>query len=479
MKRGLLLLALVLLAGATSYAQQPSFRADINFVEVHAVVTDERGRFIPDLTADDFEIREDGRRQKPIVFELIDLPAPEVSTALPATRAIEPDVRASVPTFEGRLYVFVLDDLHTTTLRSSQVRLAARKFVDEHLQPDDLAAVVFTSGRQDAAQELTGSRRLLRAAVDRFQGQKLPSATLERLAVHLRERDMEAAATGDGDSSSRGTPASQRVDDPLDGERGFNARRALEMVRDVARWLSAIDGRRKALVLFSEGIDYDIHDVFNNRSASNIIHDAREAIAAAQRANVSIYAVDPRGLSQLGDQAIEVGSLSPDANVTYGSSRDFNRELLLAQESLIWLAEDTGGIALVRSNDIAGGLRRIAEDNSRYYVWLQLRPHQGCWQVPLHRRACQSPWPQQSTCATGVCARREGGGTSWPGRQGGDVASTRRGARQPAADGTIAGARVCRAVQRGRQGRLGTARHRSGRPHARVRRARGSFSQQD
>jgi VWFA-related protein len=371
MTRGLLsLLALVLLAGATSHAQQPSFRSDVNFVEVHAVVTDERGTFIRDLTRHDFQIFEDGRPQTPVVFELIDLPATRAASATPSFGEIESDVRSSARTFDGRLYVFVLDDLHTTTLRSPHVRQAAANFIDEHLGPNDMAAIVYTSGRQDAAQELTASRRLLRESVAKFQGRKLPSASAERLAVHLRERDMDGAARSEDDAgaSSSRPSVDRRVDDPFDAERGFNARRSLEMVRDVAQWLTDVKGRRKALVFFSEGIDYDIYDVFNNKAASGLIDDARDAIAAAQRANVSIYAVDPRGLTQLGDQSIEVASLSPDATVEYGSSRDFQRELLLSQESLLWLAEDTGGIALVRTNDIRGGLRRIAEDNSRYYV---------------------------------------------------------------------------------------------------------------
>jgi VWFA-related protein len=368
---------MTLLAAATNHAQQPSplsqppaatFRTAINFVEVHAVVTDAHGRFVPDLTRDDFQISEDGRRQSPAVFELIDVPgAPPAATS--ALEPIEPDVRETTPAFDGRLYVIVLDDLHTTTYRSAQVKAAARRFIDEHLGVNDLAAVVYTSGRQDAGQELTPSLRLLRASVDRFQGQKLPSASAERLAVHFREREGEVDTPSDDDSSSS-TPSasSQRVDDPFDAERAFNARRTFEMVRDVAGWLSDLKGRRKALVLFSEGIDYDIYDVFNNKGASDIIFDAREAIAAAQRANVAIYAVDPRGLTSAGDQSIEIASLSPDASVSYGTSRDFQRELLLSQESLMWLAEDTGGLAIVRSNDIRGGLRRIADDTSRYYM---------------------------------------------------------------------------------------------------------------
>ena len=60
--------------------------------------------------------------------------------------------------------------------------------------------------------------------------------------------------------------------------------------------MAGVRGRRKALVFFSEGIDYDITDPFNNRDATTIIDATRDAIAAATRANVAIYGIDVRGL---------------------------------------------------------------------------------------------------------------------------------------------------------------------------------------
>ena len=353
-------------SGGASTSPQASFKTGINFVEVHAVVTDARGEFVRGLTKDDFEIYESGRLQTPTVFDLVDAPAP--ARAAVAAAGPDPDVRSTAGRFDGRLFIIVLDDLHTATLRSQLVKRAARQFVERHIADGDLAAVVYTSGRTDAAQELTPSRRLLLAAVDRFQGQKLPSITSERLAVHLNDRAMENATSSGDESASTSSNATQRADDPRDAERGMNARRALGAIKNVAQWMADVPGRRKALVLFSEGIEYDIYDVFNNRNATSIMADAREAVAAAQRANVTVYAIDPRGLTQLGDEAITIQSLSEDPNVDYGTSRGFNNELLMAQESLISLAEETGGIAVVRNNDIAGGLTRVERDTSRYYV---------------------------------------------------------------------------------------------------------------
>jgi len=357
-------------AQGSSSTPQPSatFKTDVNLVEVHAVVTNARGEFVSDLTRDDFEIFESGRPQAPTVFQLVDTPL-TAQARKTASVSAEPDVRASSARFDGRLYVIVLDDLHTNALRSQSVKRAARQFVERHLADGDLAAVVHTSGRSDAGQELTPSRRLLLAAVDKFHGQKLPSITGERLAVYLNERDMERATSdGSDDSGSSSSRQSTPTEDPRDAERGMNAQRALGAIRNVAKWMADVPGRRKSLVLFSEGIEYDIYDVFNNRAASSIIADARDAVAAAQRANVTIFAVDPRGLTQLGDEAITIQSLSDDPGVDFGTSRGFGNELLMAQEGLISLAQETGGIAVVRQNDIAGGLARIERDTSRYYV---------------------------------------------------------------------------------------------------------------
>ena len=241
---------------------QVTFRSEVDFVEVHAIVTDRRGAFVKDLAASDFEIFEDGRLQKPSAFALVDLPI-ERPVVLPTRDAepVEPDVRATTRTFDGRVYVFLLDDLHTDSRRSLSVRAAAKEFVSRYLGTNDLAAVVYTSGQQEFGQELTSSHRLLLAALDKFQGQKLPSAGAERMAVHLRESaDAELLA----DSAlpvrtNEGLQRAESVRDPQEPQRASNARRALRALEDVAAWLRDVQGRRKALLFFSEGIDYDVY----------------------------------------------------------------------------------------------------------------------------------------------------------------------------------------------------------------------------
>src|SRR5215204_644849 len=83
--------------------QQPgvTFRAETNFVEVHAIVTDQKGAFVKDLTRDDFEVYEDGRLQSASVFSLVDVPLEKPFVPLNAAVPIEPDVRQTTRTFDG------------------------------------------------------------------------------------------------------------------------------------------------------------------------------------------------------------------------------------------------------------------------------------------------------------------------------------------------------------------------------------------
>jgi hypothetical protein len=93
----------------------------------------------------------------------------------------------------------------------------------------------------------------------------------------------------------------------------------------------------------------------------------RDLIAAATRANVAVYGVDPRGLTTMGDDMIEVQAFPDDPTVGIGVN-SFYDELRLSQDSLRVLSEETGGFAAVNSNDFATAFQRIVDDNSSYYV---------------------------------------------------------------------------------------------------------------
>jgi len=345
---------------ATAQAQPPTFKAQVEYVEVDVIVTDAQGRPVAGLTKDDFQVSEDGKRQTITNFAVVDIPVERPDRPLFQPDPIEPDVASNERPFDGRVYVMVLDDYHTHALRTQLVKNAAKQFIQRSLGANDLMAIVTTGGRNSASQEFTSNRRMLIAAVDKFIGQKLDSPTLARNDQYFR-------------TGAQGFP-NNRVDDPFDMERAQYAQSTLRTLQRVSEWFGGVRGRRKTLLFVSEGIDYDITDMIRPIGApvgraGAVLDDMREAIAAAARSNVSIYAIDPRGLTMMADDAITVesfaGSENPALRIGQGS---LNNELQLSQMSLRTLADETGGFAAVNTNQFTDAFRRIVNENSSYYV---------------------------------------------------------------------------------------------------------------
>jgi hypothetical protein len=140
-------------------------------------------------------------------------------------------------------------------------------------------------------------------------------------------------------------------------------------VRNLSQYLGNIRGRRKAIVMFSEGIDYNIHDFMSSvtTEASSVMDATRDMIAAATRANVAIYGVDPRGLGATFDNVADVQSFPDDTSLGLNQSALFN-EVRLAQDSLRTMSDETGGFAVVNRNDFDTAFQRIVDDNSSYYM---------------------------------------------------------------------------------------------------------------
>lgn len=339
--------------------QGPTFKAQVEYVEVDAVVTDQQGQFVRNLTKEDFQVFEDGKPQNISTFAVVDIPIERADRPLFAAKPIEPDVQSNERPFDGRVYVMILDDLHVDATRTQRVRQSARQFIERNLGANDLMAVIFTGGRTADAQDFTSNKRLLLNAVDKFMGRKLQSATLARNDRYFMQVDVDPTA---------------RVDDPFDTERAQNATNMLATLRKVAEWFGGIHGRRKTMLLFSEGIDYDINDIIRSydappSSATSITNDIRDTLSMTARSNVSIYGIDPRGLFGLGEDTIGVSSFADQNDVSAGIGlSQMSNELRLSQDSLRWLSDESGGFAVVNTNDTANVFDRVVRDNSSYYV---------------------------------------------------------------------------------------------------------------
>jgi VWFA-related protein len=325
---------------------QPSttFRTQTTLVELDVRVVDREGNFVSDLAVDDFEVLVDGTPQPIAAFDLVRMQT-DAPTAPPTDVATND--RGDQ---EGRVYVLVLDDLQTHPSRSETVRVAARRFVQRSVGPFDRAAVVRTSGVTRGSQDFTSNRDRLADAIAQFVGQRLPQRVVP----------VPSPPAGQVGASPPSPPSLTPT--PFPGSRNVNdeeAQNALTMFRGLHRWvtwMAGLSGRRKAVVLFSEGTSYDTSDVFRNVDASQIEELMRDTIGTAARNNVAIYAIDPRGLPTGKPGPVPV---IPDEDF-------FTRETLLAKMSLRALTGETGGFAFTNSNDFDGAFERIVRESSSY-----------------------------------------------------------------------------------------------------------------
>ncbi len=127
-----------------------TFRTETNFVEIDAIVTDRDGRFVADLTRDDFRIVEEGKPQAIAAFTLVRIPIDRTLSTGVVRQQVEPDAASNRQAFDGRIFMLLLDDLQTDLTRTPFVRKAAREFVERHVSDNDLVAVTFTGSRSDA-----------------------------------------------------------------------------------------------------------------------------------------------------------------------------------------------------------------------------------------------------------------------------------------------------------------------------------------
>jgi len=325
--------------------QQPTFRVQVEAIEIDASVTDVRGNVVTDLTKDDFEIFEDGKPQSITSFALVNIPFARSERPLFAANRIEPDVQTNNHG-EGRLYVFALDQV--TGEQILRTRRFVRRFLEQYFAPNDLGAVVFL-GRADhsKAQGLTNNPRLLLDSVNAFSG-GLGSDPPPSAAMPVTQ--------GGG-----GAPAMPPSD--FNPEPELALREAMSSFSGVVEYMATVHGRRKSLLLFSHGYQRtrttDIVRVIDYRGGtlSHAEEDFHRAITTATRNNVVIYPIDPRGLSP--DGGLGDAEVAP-ASGGFGA--------LEARESLTRIASATGGFALNNSNSFENAFNRIVQENSSYYV---------------------------------------------------------------------------------------------------------------
>ena len=331
--------------------QDTTFRTTVKLVVVDCIVTDKNGRPIETLTKDDFLIFEDGKPQQLRTAELQRLnskPLPPTSFAsrtgpvTPAPKSQPVDMATALTKYQDRrLMVIFLDFSSMDTPEQIRATQAAEKFISTQLTASDMVSVMLYSSS-------------LRTLVDFTDDRDQLLATLHN--VHIGEG---AALAGQADTGADAEDQSgQFVADETEFNI-FNTDLKLMALEDAARKLAPYP-ERKALIYFSSGVQKTGVD---NQS------QLRATVNTAVQANVAFYPIDARGLTAGapgGDatQAAAVGS-----NLYSGAGqRSLRENFYNQQETLDTLAADTGGKALLDSNDLTQGMRQVQQDVNSYYV---------------------------------------------------------------------------------------------------------------
>jgi VWFA-related protein len=362
----------------TSQSQgQTTFRGRSDYVTTDVIAKDAGGQFVADLRPGDFEIYEDGVRQTVAHFEPIiggramgDL-AP-TAFAAPREGLILPKSRPRTDV-SGRIFIIFIDDMHLQPSDSVRARKVLEQIRDEVIHDNDLIGLVST-GFSSISTDLTYdfNRRRFNEAIGKLMG------------------------SGDTPQEILAMPESSEGISKL----RYNANVAFRTAYDILKQASQITDRRKSFIYVSSGYSFNpfkdsrykqakeqyewmtasgdpeptdpdssvvsppIQSRWENPFESSgqqfaetdLVAQIAELTRAARRANVVFYTVDPRGLDA-----------GPTLNNTL-SVGEWREWITTTVSSLQILAEETGGFAIVNTNDFRRGLQRIDAETSDYYI---------------------------------------------------------------------------------------------------------------
>jgi VWFA-related protein len=395
-------LALVLSLAAPALAQQPPepppdlkrdvFRVDTEVVLLDVVVRDKKGRTVPDLRSDEVEVYEDDVRQEVDGFRFLD--SRKAGEAVEAARETVEETRPALPPPESRhlnLVTLLFDRLGPDG--RAIARKAAQSFIEMEDRPDVYVSVFQISESLKLLQQFTTDREVVKHAVLRATGDfntQYTAATAELVEATQRADEARQVAdgfmqSGAGSANSAATAAALgqqvamadmtvnalRLTESLQREQ--QGRSALFAVLALARQQQALAGR-KTILFFSEGL----------QTPPTLEHVLKAAISEANRANVSVYAVDARGLSTASNLAAARDTLQEAVNtsmrqqMTRGVLPVTREEATIADNAeaairmdpigtLGDLAASTGGLLIANTNDVRAGVARAVGDLRGYY----------------------------------------------------------------------------------------------------------------
>ena len=363
-------------SGAAQAPQTPpsvTFQVEVNYVDVDAIVTDENGNFVTGLTREDFEVFEDGKPQKVEMFSYVELPVERpdrfaalgrpVSTRRPLEcQAVRrPGVRASCWTTSTSARSARPREERGARVRRAPFRRERSRGGRLYERPHRCHAGLHERSRAAVA------------AIDKFVGRRLRSAAIEALEQHYHESSRRLNRQENYVDPGAGIKDTAAPINIRDLEREQRALAVLDTLRNLGEFLAGVRGRRKAVLLFSEGLEMPMSEIYGMHTPTDVVGAIKDAITAAARSNVNFFALDPRGLIGMTSEYIETGRdrARPTWRMgVFGAQRAAgpSERIRLSQDSLRTLAEETGGFAAVNQNTLGSAFERIVDANSRYYV---------------------------------------------------------------------------------------------------------------
>jgi len=348
-------------AGRPAALQQQeltTFKTTTKLVVVDVFVRGKNGRAIDSLKKEDFTVLENGKAQEIAVFEFQRI-ADEAPAAAPLTspaaaaapapamalraNAINVQSAGRVQYKDKRLLVLFFDFSSMQPQEQIRAQQAALKFLAEQMTPSDMVSIMTLGASVQVVQDFTSDRDRLTQVIRAF---------------HIGEASELAIEADTGDPNSGEYTGAAFIADETEFNI-FNTDRKLIGLESAVRMLAPLP-EKKALVYFSAGIPKT--GIENHSQLESTVN-------AAIRANVAFYPVDARGLVALapgGDasKAAPRGTSVFSGMATTMQKTKFND----AQETLFTLADDTGGKALLDSNDLSLGIQQAHQDLGSYYV---------------------------------------------------------------------------------------------------------------
>ena len=349
------LAAIVLGADGRVFSQQPEtppqFRGAVDVIQLDVSVLDKNRRPIRGLTAENFTVTEDGKPQRIVTTAEID--AAERDPALSAwMRHVPRDIASNDlidQAGDGRLFGIVLDDNNTPyddPAAETALRTAARYIVDG-LGPSDLAAIVYV---QDAGktQDFTDDREKLLAAIDKFQ-------------AHMPEwvgPTPIGPGPGGGDMVQRFAPSMART-------RCQRTQPAIPTLDTVVARLAIVPQRRKTLIFLGPGVPISFG--VGGGCQSELSEMMKDLFWKAQRGNVNIYGIDPLGYQGYEDALVQRMIRQGRAN-GLDTQRVASNAARLRHDFLEVVADNTGGRAVVNTDNIEQSVDAIFDEDGSYYL---------------------------------------------------------------------------------------------------------------